>query len=56
MFDGVLVPFVDRRSDEPQPAVTLPWQLIALLMCFTTLACVAAVLYPDVFGTPFERF
>jgi hypothetical protein len=27
-----------------------------LLICFATLSAVLAILYPDVFGTPFEQF
>jgi hypothetical protein len=55
MFDGKLVDFTDRRSDEPLAASTLPWQLVALLLFFATLTIVAAILYPDVFGAPFAQ-
>lgn len=55
MFDGTLVDFTDRRSDEPLAASTLPWQLVALLLFFATLTIVAAILYPDVFGAPFAQ-
>ena len=56
MFDGVLVDFTGRRSDESLAASTLPWQFVALLFCFATLTIVAAILYPDMFGAPFEQF
>lgn len=56
MFDGILADFTDRHSDEPLTARTPPWQLVALLLCLATLSIVAAVLYPDVFGAPFEQF
>jgi hypothetical protein len=56
MFDGTLVEFTDRRSDEPLATNILPWQLVALLLCLATLSIVAAVLYPDMFGAPFEQF
>lgn len=56
MFDGVLVDFVNRRPDEPLEARTLPWQAVALLLCFAVLAVSAAILYPDVFGAPLEQF
>lgn len=56
MFDGILVDFTGRRSDESLAASTLPWQLVALLFCFATLTILAAILYPDMFGAPFEQF
>jgi hypothetical protein len=56
MFDGKLVDFTDWRSDEPLASITLPWQLVALLLCLATFSIVAAILYPDVFGAPFEQF
>jgi hypothetical protein len=56
MFDGVLVDLIERRADEPLTAGTLPWQAVALLLCFTALAVVAAILYPDIFGAPLEQF
>lgn len=56
MFDGILLDFTDWRSDEPLAASTPPWQLVALLLCLATLLIVAAVLYPDVFGAPFQQF
>jgi hypothetical protein len=56
MFDGVLVDLTNRRPDEPLAAAIVPWQLVALLFCLATLSIVAAVLYPDVFGAPFEQF
>jgi hypothetical protein len=56
MFDGKLVDFIEWRSDEPLAASTLPWQLVALLLCLATLSIVAAILYPDVFGAPLEQF
>jgi hypothetical protein len=55
MFDGVWADFTDRRSDEPLAGSTLPWQLVALLLCLATLSIVAAILYPGVFGAPFEQ-
>jgi hypothetical protein len=56
LFDGVLVDLTNRRPDEPLAAATVPWQLVALLLCLATFAIVAAILYPDVFGAPFEQF
>jgi hypothetical protein len=56
MFDGLPVTLTDRRSYAPHAAGTLPWQLVVLLICFATLSAVLAILYPDVFGTPFEQF
>jgi hypothetical protein len=56
MFDGILLDFTDGRSDEPLAGSTLPWQLVVLLLCLATLSIVAAILYPDVFGAPFEQF
>ena len=56
MFDGLLAEFTNRRSDEPRAAAPLPWQFVALLLCLATLSIVAAILYPDVFGAPYERF
>jgi len=56
MFDGILVDFTDRHSDDPLAASALPGQLVALLLCLATLSIAAAVLYPDVFGAPFEQF
>jgi hypothetical protein len=56
MFDGILVNFTDRRSDEPLAGSTLPWQVVALLLCLATLPIVATILYPGVFGAPFEQF
>jgi hypothetical protein len=53
---GHTVAFADGHSDEPLAASTLPWQLVALLLCLATLSIVAAILYPDVFGAPFEQF
>jgi hypothetical protein len=55
-FDGLSVTLAHRRSDAPHAAGTLPWQLVVLLICFATLSCVLAILYPDVFGTPLEQF
>lgn len=56
MFDSKLVDLNDGHSDEPPAAGTLPWQVVALLVCLIMLSIVAAFLYPDVFGTPFEQF
>jgi hypothetical protein len=57
MFDGILADFTDPRSDdEPLAASALPWQVGALLLCLATLSIVAAILYPDMFGAPFEQF
>jgi hypothetical protein len=56
MFDGSSIILARPRADAPPPAGTLPWQLVVLLMCFATLSVVLAMLYPDVFGAPFERF
>jgi len=56
MFDGMLVEFTDRRPDEPLADRTFPWQIAALLLCLATLSVVAAMLFPDVFGTPLEPF
>jgi hypothetical protein len=56
MFDGVLADFIQRRSDEPSAAETLPWQAVALLLCFVILSVTAAFLYPDVFAAPLEQF
>lgn len=56
MFDGVFVEFTSRRSDEPLADRPFPWQFAAVLFCLATIAVVAAVLYPDVFGAPLEQF
>lgn len=57
MFDGLPVTLPPQRpTDAPHPSATLPWQLVALLICFAALAAVLAIIYPDVFGTPFEQF
>jgi hypothetical protein len=56
MFDGVLVEFTNRRSDEPLAERPFPWQFAAVLLCLATIAVVAAMLYPDVFGAPLEQF
>jgi hypothetical protein len=56
MFDGVLADFIQRRSDEPLAAGTLPWQAVTLLLFFVILSGVAAFLYPDVFAAPLEQF
>jgi len=56
MFDSELVDLNDGHSDEPPAAGTLPWQVVALLLCLAILSTVAAILYPDVFGTPLEQF
>jgi hypothetical protein len=56
MFDGLLVDFTNRRSDKPLSTETLPWQAVALLLCFIMLSVALAILYPEVFGTPLERF
>jgi hypothetical protein len=56
MFDGAWVEVTDRRSDEPQATSVLPWQYVSLLLCMATLSVIAAILYPDVFSAPFERF
>jgi hypothetical protein len=56
MFDGILVPFIDRR-DAASAVATPPRQYFALLLCLATLPVVAAILYPDVFGAPpLEQF
>jgi hypothetical protein len=56
MFDGISVAIVDRRLDAPYARETLPWQLVVLLICFTTVSIVLAILYPDVFETFLEQF
>jgi hypothetical protein len=56
MFDGILADYTNRRSDEPLAKSALPWQLLVLLLGLATLSIVAAILYPDVFGAPFEQF
>jgi hypothetical protein len=56
MFDGSSVILARARSDAPRPAATVPWQLVLLLMCFATLSVALAMLYPNVFGMPFEQF
>jgi hypothetical protein len=56
MFDSKFVDLPDRHSDEPLVAGTLPWQVIALLICLTILSVLAAIFYPDIFGTPVEQF
>lgn len=56
MFDGVLVAFTYRRLSSQHASATLPWQLAVLLICCATLSAVLAILYPDVFGTPLEKF
>ena len=56
MFDGVLVDFSSRRSDEPLADRTFPWRFAALLLCLATISVVAAMLCPDVFGAPLEQF
>ena len=56
-LNGILADVTDRRSDdEPLAASTLPWQVVALLLCFAMLPIVAAMLHPDVFGAPLEQF
>jgi hypothetical protein len=56
MPDELSVTFTHRRSDAPHAIEPLPWQLAVLLICFTALAVVLAILYPDVFGEPIEQF
>jgi hypothetical protein len=57
MFDGMLsrTDRVPRRESAPQPSA-MPWQLIAMLIGLAALSVVAAMLYPDAFAAPFERF
>jgi hypothetical protein len=57
MFDGMLSRSdpVPQRESAPQPSA-MPWQLIAMLIGLAALSVVAAMLYPDVFAAPFERF
>jgi hypothetical protein len=56
MFDGMLsrTDGVPQRESAPQSA--MPWQLIATLIGLAALSVVAAMLYPDAFAAPFERF
>ncbi len=56
MFDGELVDFSDRHSDEPLVTGTLPWQVAALLLCLAIVSVVAAILYPDVLGARMDQF
>jgi hypothetical protein len=56
MFDSDFVDFSDQHSDEPLVAGTLPWQAVAVLLGLAILSVVAAILYPDIFGTPMEQF
>lgn len=56
MLDGVLADLTNRRSDEAQATVTLPWQGVALLLCLVIGAVVAAVVYPAVFAAPLQQF
>lgn len=57
MFDGMLsrTDRVPQRESAPQPSA-MPWQLIAMLIGLAALSVVAAMLYPDAFAAPFERF
>lgn len=51
MFDELCwVP--ERHFDEPQVTGRLPWQIVALLLCFVALSVILAVLYPEAFGAP----
>jgi hypothetical protein len=57
MLDGMLsrTDGVPQREAAPQPSA-MPWQFIAMLIGMAALAIVAAMLYPDAFAAPFERF
>jgi hypothetical protein len=57
MFDGML----SRSEGSPQREAAsqpsaMPWQFVAMLIGMAALAIIAAVLYPDAFAAPFERF
>jgi hypothetical protein len=53
MFDNMLSH--TEREVAPQPSA-MPWQFIAMLIGLAVLSVVAAMLYPDAFAAPFERF
>jgi len=55
MFDGVFVD-LNRRSDEPVVAGSLPWQGFVLALCLAILWLASVILYPDAFGAPVEHF
>jgi hypothetical protein len=57
MFDGMLsrTDRVPQRKSTPQPSA-MPWQFIAMLIGLAALSVAAAMLYPDAFAAPFERF
>jgi hypothetical protein len=57
MFNGTLfrTDGVPQREPATQPSA-MPWQFVAMLIGFAALSVVAAVLYPDAFAAPFERF
>jgi hypothetical protein len=57
MLDGIYY----RDDGVPQqkvapPESAMPWQLVALLVGLAALSVLAAILYPDAFAAPFERF
>jgi hypothetical protein len=63
MLDGILshtdrIPYSDGipHSDAARPPSPMPWQLFALVIGLAALAALAAIMFPDVFATPFERF
>jgi hypothetical protein len=57
MFDGVLsrTDRAPQNEAAPQPSA-MPWQFIAMLIGMAVLSVVAAIVYPDAFAAPFERF
>jgi hypothetical protein len=57
MLDGIYY----RDDGVPQqkvapPESAMPWQLVALLIGLAALSVLAAILYPEAFAAPFERF
>jgi len=44
-----------QNEAAPQPSA-MPWQFIAMLIGMAVLSVVAAIVYPDAFAAPFERF
>jgi hypothetical protein len=57
MFDGMLsrTDRVPQHEAAPPPSA-MPWQFIAMLIGVAALSVAAAILYPDAFAAPFERF
>jgi hypothetical protein len=57
MFDGTLsrTDRAPQREAAPQPSA-MPWQFLAMLIAMAVLSVVAAMLYPDAFAAPVERF